>query len=141
MTDVGDIPSADVKAMHSRVGLRNVRQGEKSQSTMSYTQTNRVRPCPLSSPLVLHDLVRVLTAVPPRPSPPEQPLALHDHPADGSFGISVECKARSDVNHSNNEQFKLELEREVDDVQDEGDRSSRAEQDVCAEPAQNDETQ
>ncbi len=82
---------------------------------------------------------RMFPIPPPLPRPQES-LRMRDPTRNRSFGKPLECEARGYVDDRDHEELESEPEGEVDDVENEGDRLRRSEEDVYAKGAETDET-
>ena len=72
----------------------------------------------------------------PVPSPflrPHEAFRLRDTASDRSLCKSLKAEAYGDVDDGNHEQLEFESEGKVNDIEDEGDRSRRNEENVGAE--------
>ena len=77
--------------------------------------------------------------IPAPPSRPYEPLRLRDASRNRSFCKSLERKADTNINDRDHEELESKPEGEINDVEDEGDRVSRDNEDVGTEDAETEE--
>jgi hypothetical protein len=73
--------------------------------------------------------------------PSEYPSGVDNEPTNGSFRIPIKRKTSCNVDDGDHEQFQLELESEINNVEEKGNRPGGTEQYVGAETAKDDEAQ